>query len=388
MSTTAPHILVLNAGSSSLKASLVAVPDVTLTRAELSWGLDSVRRSDLDTVVRDVLRTVGLDTDDIGDPQATAASGLVAVGHRIVHGGSRFTATVPIDDAIVDAIRSVADLAPLHNARAIDTIEVARRLLPSVPHTASFDTAFHATLPPQAYRYAVPERWYRDWGIRRYGFHGLSVSWSVGRAASLLQRETSDLSLVVAHLGGGCSVTAVHAGRSIHTSMGLTPLEGLMMGSRSGSIDPSIPLQLVERGLLDITEVRDELEHASGLLGVSGVSADMRTVQAAAHEGNEAARLAVTMFVGRVASGIAAAATALPRIDALVFTGGIGEHAREVRSAIVSHLAILGIAPLTEIDDGGDHEYISGREDPIPILCVEAREDLVIAAESAALVRA
>ena len=150
MSTTAPHILVLNAGSSSLKASLVAVPDVTLTRAELSWGLDSVRRSDLDTVVRDVLRTVGLDTDDIGDPQATAASGLVAVGHRIVHGGSRFTATVPIDDAIVDAIRSVADLAPLHNARAIDTIEVARRLLPSVPHTASFDTAFHATLPPQA----------------------------------------------------------------------------------------------------------------------------------------------------------------------------------------------------------------------------------------------
>ena len=379
---TAPRILVLNAGSSTLKASLIELPDSTLARAEIDWRIDDATGPELAGAVSDVLRAVGVATT--ADDANTADTGVRvdAVGHRVVHGGSSFTTATRIDDSVVDGNASVADLAPLHNTVALETIEVARDLVRGVPHVASFDTAFHATLAPAAYRYPVPESWYRDWGIRRFGFHGLSVAWSVRRAAETLERDAGDLSIVVAHLGGGSSVTAVADGRSVDTSMGLTPLDGLMMGTRSGSIDPGIPLHLLDHGLATPAGIRDDLEHASGLLGVSGISGDMRTVQATADAGDEAARLAVAMFVRSASAGIAAAATALPRLDALVFTGGIGEHAADVRRAIVARLGVLELAPLPDADQVTDTPLISAPGDRIPILRIEAREDLVIAAET------
>jgi acetate kinase len=232
-----------------------------------------------------------------------------------------------------------------------------------IPHVACFDTAFHGTLPPEAVTYPVPAAWTRDWGVRRYGFHGLSVAWSVREAARRLARPQPELGIVVAHLGSGSSVTAVWRGESVSTSMGMTPLEGLMMGTRSGSVDPGMLLQLLIDGRIGTTEMRDALEHESGLLGVSGVSGEMQRVVEVADAGDGQAKLAVTLFVRRAAESIAAAATSLPRVDALAFTGGIGEHAASVRDAIVARLASL-------------------RLDEAQVLVIEAREDLMIAAET------
>ena len=255
---------------------------------------------------------------------------------------------------------------------------------------AAFDTAFHATLPPAGYRYPVPEPWFRDWGVRRYGFHGLSVAWSIRRAAELLDRPAELGRIVVAHLGNGCSVTAVDAGRSVDTSMGMTPLEGLMMGTRSGSIDPGMAFALLRPGRLSVGELEDALEHRSGLLGVSGRSADMRELLAAEASGDAAARLALELYVRRAAAGIAAAATSLPNLDALVFTGGIGANAAPIRARIAARLAVLGVPALPESDprpgrDAGADGVLTEPGRSPAVLRVEAREDLVIAAEVAAL---
>ena len=375
------RILVLNPGSSSLKAALIELPDVTVARAEVSWGADASRSGDRLAGLQAALLELGI---DVGAGRAE----IDAVGYRVVHGGDRFTAPTLVDDEVLEGIRSVADLAPLHNGVALETIEAGRNLLRGVPHAACFDTAFHSTLAPEAYRYPVPERWHAEWGIRRYGFHGLSVAWSVRRAAELLGRDLVDTALVVAHLGSGCSVTAVDAGRSVDTSMGMTPLEGLMMGTRSGSIDPGVPFYLTSRGLRGADEVSDELDHGSGLLGVSGFSSDMRQLRAAADEGDERAALAIAMFVRRAAAWIAYVATALPRLDAIVFTGGIGENSADVRRGIVARLGVLGIPPLPDgdIDMAGDG-WLNSSVDATAILRVEAREDLVIAGETAALIR-
>lgn len=378
---TNPGILVLNAGSSSLKASLVEVPSNTTTRAEASWGSDASRSPGRAEEVAAVLRTI-----DSARPDGLAPD---AVGYRVVHGGDRFTAPVLIDDAVIGGIESVRDLAPLHNDVALETIRVGRSLLPDIPHVACFDTAFHASLAPDAYRYAVPERWYREWGVRRYGFHGLSVAWSVRRAAELLDRKPEALSLVVAHLGNGASVTAVRGGRSVNTSMGFTPLEGLMMGTRSGSIDPGVLLHLIGHGLLDAGEAAEALDHASGLAGVSGMSGDMRLLEAAAAAGNERAALAITMFIARAAASISAMATSLTQLDGLVFTGGIGEHSEAVCRGIVERLAVLGLAPLPRPDPGGSRPaadcFLSDAPGVIPVLRIVAREDLVIAAQTVGL---
>jgi acetate kinase len=386
-SCSAPRILVLNAGSSSLKAALIATEGHTATsagtiaRAEVDWGADASRAGDRDAGVREALRAVG-----IGD-RGHQADGVAAVGHRIVHGGGRFTHATALDDAALAAIRAVSHLAPLHNEVGLATFQAARRALPDIPHVASFDTAFHASLPPEAIRYPVPERWYRDWGVRRYGFHGLSVAWSVRRTGDLLERDPAALAIVVAHLGSGCSVTAVHRGRSVDTSMGMTPLEGLMMGTRAGSIDPGIVTRLVVAGQLDAGEVADALDHASGLLGVSGRSADVRELLDAEAAGDERSTLALAMFVRRAAAAIAAAATTLPRLDAIVFTGGIGARSDPIRRRIVDRLGVIGVPPIPAGDPSGDTDGSIG--DPtasVAILRVEAREDLIIAAEAAEVV--
>lgn len=357
------RLLVLNAGSSSLKASLVEQPPGTSTmRSELerAHGADAWT---------DSLRSV-LD----------AAGGVDGVGHRVVHGGTLHSGPLRLDDEVVAELDALRDLAPLHNGPALEVIAAARSALPGVPQVACFDTGFHADLPPAAYIYPVPYAWHADWGVRRFGFHGLSVAWSVERAAGLLGRSAGEIGLVVAHLGSGCSVTAVWKGRSVDTSMGMTPLEGLMMGTRAGSVDPGLLIQLLEDGRLELDDLARSLQRDSGLLGVSGISADLRDVRAAASAGNPRAALAVELFARRASAAVAAAATTLPRLDALVFTGGIGEHAGEMRAEICARLALLGVSgPLS----GGDADGIlSPAGSRVAVLRVEAREDLVIAREA------
>jgi len=360
------RVLVLNPGSSNLKASIISPPDPSRSMDRtIDWTGGDPQLGAYATVEA-VLGAAGEPVD--------------AVGYRVVHGGERFTQPVALDDDAVAAIESLADLAPLHNPLAVATIRAARRLLPDVPHVAAFDTAFHATLPESARRYPVPDGWTAA-GIRRFGFHGLSVEWSVRRASEMLGRPVETLGLIVAHLGGGCSVTAVDAGRSVDTSMGMTPLEGLMMGTRAGSIDPGIIFRLLRAGH-SATDLEADLDRRSGLAGVAG-TADMERLLGAEARDEGPARLAVEMFVRRAAAGIAAAATTLDRVDAIVFTGGIGEHAASVRGRICARLHEVALDGRDRID-GGD--AILGTSSGPAVLRVAAREDAVIAAQVADLI--
>jgi acetate kinase len=267
-----------------------------------------------------------------------------AVGHRVVHGGRRFAEPVVIDDEVERALEELSILAPLHNRRALEEIHSTRQALPDVPHVAVFDTAFHRTMPPAASTYAIPQRWREEWDVHRYGFHGISVQW--------VSSQIDAGRLVVCHLSGGCSVTAVREGRSLDTTMGFSPLEGVPMATRSGSIDPGALVYLLREQRLTLDELEDQLEHASGLAGLSrGGSGDVR----------EASRLALDVFVHRVAAAVAAMAAACGGIDVLAFTGGIGEHATMVRERIIERVRFLG-----------DFE----------VAIVTSREELVIAAET------
>ena len=359
------RILVLNAGSLNLKASLIEPPNrAPAFERTIDW-IDHGRDA-ADAAIREVLEVAGTAID--------------AVGHRVVHGGERFTDATRLDDEVVAAIESLTDLAPVHNPLALATIRASRRLMPDMPQVASFDTAFHATLPESARRYPVPDEWARA-GIRRYGFHGLSVAWSVLRVSELLGRPVDGLGLVVAHLGGGCSVTAVDAGRSIDTTMGMTPLEGLMMGTRSGSIDPGIVFHRL-RGGQAAQAIESDLDRRSGLVGVAG-TADMGELLAREARGDTRAELAVEMFVRRAAAAIAASATNLATVDAIVFTGGIGEHATSVRARICGRLHLVQLdGRERQIDGDGWLGTTSGPS----VLRITAREDLVIAGQVAAIV--
>jgi len=354
------RVLVLNAGSSTLKASVLAegveraTASVTVPMRGQTDAADALHRA------LDGLTGAGADP-----------AGLRAVGHRVVHGGSRFTRTTAIDDAVLQGIRDLATLAPLHNPVAAEVVASARVTFPGLPHVAAFDTAFHATLPTEAYLYPLPYEWHSEWGYRRYGFHGLSVTWSVERTGALLGRR--ELGIVVAHLGAGCSVS---------TSMGMTPLEGLMMATRDGSVDPGVLLAAQREHALDIETLEATLEHRSGLQGVSGRTAEMRELIALA-PGDERAALAITMFERSAAAAIAAAATALPRLDAVVFTGGIGEHAATVRAGVVRRLAAVGVPPVGDGPVEGDAVLVAH---PVAIVVITAREDVVIAREAIALI--
>lgn len=267
-----------------------------------------------------------------------------AVGHRVVHGGRRFVGPALVDEDVERAIDELSTLAPLHNRRALEEIRRARRALPDVPHVAVFDTAFHRTLPPAASTYAIPERWRQEWDVHRYGFHGISVKW----IASQIEAER----LIVCHLGGGCSVTAVLAGRSVDTTMGFSPLDGVPMATRSGSVDPAALVYLLRERSLTPDELEYALEHESGLAGLSaGGSGDVR----------EASQLALDVFVHRVAAAVGAMAAACGGIEVLAFTGGIGEHAAHVRERVVDRARFLG---------------------DFRVEVVESREELVIAAET------
>jgi acetate kinase len=366
------RVLVLNAGSSTLKASVVDHPRrEPVFATTLDWGADASRTAGRPDALARLLETLVVEGIPIGS--------IEAVGHRVVHGGELFGEPALIDDRMLTELDALAPLAPLHNPVAVEAIRSALAALPDVPHVAAFDTAVHATLDSPARRYALPADWTEPHGIRRFGFHGLSVEWAIRRAGELLERDPASVGLVVAHLGSGCSVTAVAGGRSVATSMGMTPLEGLVMGTRAGSVDPGILLRLLAAGL-PAADLAEGLDHRSGLLALAG-SADMRELLARAAAGDPAAALAVAMFVRRAAEGIAAAATSLRRLDAIVFTGGIGEHAAPIRERTVERLGVLGVlGPLA--DTVADAILTPPGASPA-VLRVEAREDLVIAAAAA-----
>jgi acetate kinase len=373
------RVLVLNPGSSTLKAAVLEPPDRTpIASVEVERGDDASRIGDASGAVARAFGALAR--------EGASVDRIRAVGYRVVHGGSRFREPAVIDDAVVAAIDELAALAPLHNPVAAATIRAGRSAVPAAAHVAAFDTAFHSTLPEEAIRYAVPARWAEAWGVRRYGFHGLSVEWATRRTGELLERPPSELGLVVAHLGSGCSVTAVERGRSVDTSMGMTPLEGLVMGTRAGSIDPGILLMLLREGRLGVADLAEDLDHRAGLLGLSGRSADVRELLASEADGDEAARLALAVFVRRAAAGIAAAATALERLDAVVFTGGIGEHSAPIRGRILGRLAMLGVDGARDADSTAAEWVLESRTGPA-VVVVRAREDVVIAEAAAARAR-
>jgi acetate kinase len=362
------RVLVLNPGSANLKATVLDLPatDPDFDSTTPWTGADAASRRAVVSAAAEGIARSGIPLDTID-----------GVGYRVVHGGERFVAPTVADDGVVDAIEALGDLAPLHNPIAAQTIRATRGILPGAVHVAAFDTAFHATLPETAHRYPVPDDWVAA-GVRRYGFHGLSVAWSVERAAVVLDRPREHLRLIVAHLGGGCSVTAVDGGRSVDTSMGMTPLEGLMMGTRAGSIDPGIVFRLIRDGR-PATTIEDDLDHRSGLMGVAG-TADMAALLERRAAGDRPASLAIDLFVRRAAAGIAAMATSLPRVDAVVFTGGIGEHAPRIRQEVCDRLAVLGLAgTLALTDDGSAQDAILATGPATAVLRIRAREDIVVA---------
>jgi acetate kinase len=302
-----------------------------------------------------------------------------AVGHRIVHGGTEFTQPVLIDDRVEARLRALSDLAPLHQPTSLAALDLTSAALPGVAAVACFDTAFHAGMPPGAATYALPAEWRERFNLRRFGFHGLSHAYASRRAAVLLGRPIEELRIVTCHLGAGASLAAVSGGKSVDTTMGFTPLEGLVMATRAGSIDPGLMLWLQQHAGTTPAVLADALEHRSGLLGLSG-TADMRAVLDRASTGEATARLALDVYVHRLRAGIAAMAAAMGGVDSLVFTGGVGERAPEVRHLAVEGLGFLGVRLDPSTNTRGDADRAIGAADSrVPTLVVAAREDLEIA---------
>ena len=351
--------LVVNAGSSTLKLSVVE-------EGEGIWSSEVPRE--------ETSRQLGALPDQLSN-----VGGVDAAGHRIVHGGTRFTVPTRIDGEVRAALGELVDLAPLHQPKSLEAVDAVTQVLPDVPAVACFDTAFHADMPPASATYALPAEWRQRWGLRRFGFHGLSHGYAARRAAELLDRPLAELRLVTCHLGAGASVTAVANGRSVDTTMGFTPLEGLVMATRSGSVDPGLVLWLLEHTGLTEREVAAALEHHSGLLALAG-SADMREILDRANAGEAVATLALDVYVHRLRAAIASMAAALQGLDALVFTGGVGERASQVRAAACGGLGFLGIAidPTTNAEGQPDVD-VSSADASAAALVIQAREDLEIA---------
>jgi acetate kinase len=355
----------LNAGSSSLKASLLGPGDTVDSALELEAWDGSPDHSELTRFL------------------TAAAPHACVVAHRVVHGGSVFSGAVLIDDGVIDAISGLTDLAPLHQPRALAGIEATRRLLPWLPAVACFDTAFHAGMPDAAARYALPAGWTSRFGLRRFGFHGLSHAYASRRAAQLLGREPAGLRVVTCHLGAGASLAAVLGGRSVDTTMGFTPLEGLVMATRSGSVDPGLIVWLLQNGPLGVAELSAGLEKESGLAGLSGLpSGDMREVLGAADSGAPAARLAIEVYLHRLRREIAAMTAAMNGLDALVFTGGIGEHSSQVRAAAAAGLEFLGVKLDPDRNRATADAIISSAESTAAVLVITAREDIEMARQA------
>jgi acetate kinase len=362
------RILVVNAGSSSLKLSLLDAGDRLAAQANLPVSGGE------------------FEPDEVADGLERLGAGRAeAVGHRVVHGGSQFTGPVRIDATVRKKLGDLTDLAPLHQPKSLAAVDAVGRILPGVPAAACFDTAFHASMPAAAAAYALPPEWRKRWELRRYGFHGLSHSYATRRAGELLSRDPGRL--VVCHLGAGASLAAVIGGRSVDTTMGFTPQEGLVMATRSGTVDPGLVLWLAEHAHTPPAELAAALEHRSGLLGLAGTP-DMREVLSRAETGDEAARLARDVYIHRLRAGIASMAAALGGLDTIVFTGGVGENSAEVRARASQGTGFLGVAIDEEANAAARPDTeITARDAPVRSLVIGAREDLEIARQVRAVLR-
>jgi acetate kinase len=394
-------VLVLNCGSSSLKFAVINANNgdeiisglaecFNLPDARIKWKIKDKKAITSLPANSAHPAAISFIVEEIIKKEEDLAAQLVAVGHRVVHGGEKFTQSVIIDGDIIESIKECSSLAPLHNPAAVMGIRAAINAFPALPQVAVFDTAFHQTMPAKAFMYALPSNLYKDKGIRRYGMHGTSHLFVSREAAKLLGKPVEELNLITAHLGNGASVSAVKNGNSVDTSMGMTPLEGLVMGTRCGDLDPSIIEHLITREGYSLTGVMDMLQKQSGLLGLSGLSSDCRVILEAVNEGHKGAILAVDVFSYRLAKYIASYAVPLGRIDAVVFTGGIGENSVPIRKKVLDLLTIFGFQvdePKNAAAILGNKGIITTADSPIAMV-IPTNEEWVIAEDSAALVSA
>ncbi len=396
------NVLVINCGSSSLKYQLID----SETEQVLAKGLCERIKIDgrlkhtpagketivLDSPMPDHTAAVELVLKMLTDEKYGVISSLSeigAVGHRIVHGGEKFAASTIITDEVIAAITECNDLAPLHNPANLIGIDSCKKLMPNVPMVAVFDTAFHQTMPAKAYLYGIPYEYYEKYKIRKYGFHGTSHSFVSKHTAELLGKKPEELKTIVCHLGNGASICAVQNGKSVDTSMGLTPLDGLVMGTRSGTVDPAVIEFIAQKENKTISEVMDILNKKSGVAGVSGVSSDFRDLDAAIAQGNERAKIAMDLFCYRVAQYIGSYTAVMNGVDAIAFTAGVGENNSTARAGICSYLGYLGIEIDAEKNQvRGEDQVISTDNSKVPVLVVPTNEELAIARETVALVSA
>lgn len=392
-------VLVINCGSSSLKYQLIDSRSEEVLAAGLCEriGIDGRMThtpSSGNTVVKnDPLPNHGAAIQAVLSALTDKAHGVIsslgeigAVGHRLVHGGEKFAASVIINDEVIAEVEACNDLAPLHNPANLIGVRACRQIMPDVPMVGVFDTAFHQTMPPKAYLYGIPHQYYQEHKVRRYGFHGTSHNYVAKRVHHLAELDPDNSRVIVCHLGNGASVTAVKNGKSVDTSMGLTPLEGLIMGTRSGDLDPGVIEYIAKKEHLTLEEVLKVLNKESGVLGLSGVSSDFRDLTEAMEQGNEQAAVAVEAFCYRVAKHIGAYTAALNGVDAIVFTAGIGENAAHIRSMICDYLGFLGITIDEEKNAVRSKETeISTPDSKVSVFVIPTNEELAIARETAAL---
>lgn len=391
------NILIMNTGSSSIKLTRLVMPDETVVAhgtveaigeksCRLSWyEEDQEVTLDISESNHDVAMQAILETMFLGAEKSL----ISAVGHRVVHGGERFFEPTLLNKAVIEEIERLSYLAPLHNPANVLGIHVMMKLLPNIPHIAVFDTAFHHRMPKEAYLYAVPYQWHETYGVRRYGFHGTSHQYVAEQACSVLKLSFENSKMLTVHLGNGCSASAISDGFSIDTTMGMTPLEGLVMGTRSGDVDPSLHAFMAQQTGMSLAEITNILNRESGLLGISGVSNDMRNLLKLAKGGHQRAQFAIDVFCYRLAKSLAGLATTLGQLDAIVFTGGIGEHAPLIREKTVARLAVFGIKlDLERNRNHGDQSdgVISKDGANIPILVIATNEEVMIARHVYALI--
>ena len=393
-------ILVINCGSSSLKYQLIDMETEELMAKGLveRIGIEGSRikhetigkeKKTIETAMQDHKRALELVMESLTNEEYGAIKSLDeidAVGHRVVHGGEDFAKSVIIDEKVLKGIEDNVEIAPLHNPPNIMGIKACQRLLPNVKQVAVFDTAFHQTMPRESYIYALPYEYYEKYKIRRFGFHGTSHKYITNRAAEMLGKDVNEVNLITCHLGNGSSICAVKNGKSIDTSMGFTPLEGLAMGTRCGDLDPAILPFLMEKENLSAEELNTLMNKKSGVLGISGVSSDFRDIETARDEGNERAKLALDIFEKRVRGYIGSYMTELDHVDGIVFTAGVGENSVEMRESIVNGLSSLGIKIDPERNNvRGEDKLISSDDSSIKVLVIPTNEELMIARDTKAV---
>ncbi|MCQ3080029.1 propionate kinase [Salmonella sp. SJTUF14076] len=385
-----PVVLVINCGSSSIKFSVLDVATCDVLMAGIADGMNTENAflsingdkpiNLSHSNYEDALKAIAFELE-----KRDLTDSVALIGHRIAHGGELFTQSVIITDEIIDNIRRVSPLAPLHNYANLSGIDAARRLFPAVRQVAVFDTSFHQTLAPEAYLYGLPWEYFSSLGVRRYGFHGTSHRYVSRRAYELLDLDEKNSGLIVAHLGNGASICAVRNGQSVDTSMGMTPLEGLMMGTRSGDVDFGAMAWIAKETGQTLSDLERVVNKESGLLGISGLSSDLRVLEKAWHEGHERARLAIKTFVHRIARHIAGHAASLHRLDGIIFTGGIGENSVLIRQLVIEHLGVLGLTLDVEMNkqpNSHGERIISANPSQVICAVIPTNEEKMIALDA------